>query len=55
MLFVIGSILVFSEETAHAATWLFLIGSVFFGLRSTVTLLREIAYLRAGRCEAVAK
>ncbi len=47
-LFVVGSVLFFSESTTYDATWLFLIGSVFFGLRPTITMLREIAYIRAG-------
>jgi hypothetical protein len=47
LMFVIGSILFFNEDTTYVGTWLFLIGSVFFGLRPTITLMREIAYLRA--------
>ncbi|MGY6708098.1 MAG: YrhK family protein [Rhizobiaceae bacterium] len=54
MLFVVGSILFFSESTVYAGTWLFLIGSVFFGLRPTITLLREIAYMRVGDYDHVA-
>ncbi|MFS4439418.1 YrhK family protein [Paracoccaceae bacterium GXU_MW_L88] len=48
VLFVIGSVLFFSESTTYAATWLFLIGSVLFGARPTITLLREVAYMRSG-------
>jgi hypothetical protein len=48
LFFIVGSALFFREATAYVATWLFLIGSVFFGLRPTITLMREIAYLRAG-------
>ena len=48
LLFIIGSALFFRESTAYAATWLFLVGSIFFGLRPTITLLRELAYIRAG-------
>jgi len=47
-MFVIGSILFFEPETTTAATWLFLIGSIFFGLRPTITMIREIAYIRLG-------
>lgn len=48
VLFIAGSILFFYEDTVYEATWLFLVGSVFFALRPTTTLLRELAYLRAG-------
>ncbi|MCA9473383.1 MAG: YrhK family protein [Nitrospirales bacterium] len=48
VLFIVGSILFFKQSTTYAATWLFLIGSIFFGLRPTTTLLRELAYIRAG-------
>ena len=47
-LFVIGSILFFKETTAYAGTWLFLLGSVMFGLRPMIKLVREIRYLRMG-------
>lgn len=52
-LFIVGSILFFNESTAYAATWLFLVGSIFFGLRPTTTLLREVAYVRAGKYQDV--
>lgn len=48
LLFIVGSVLFFRPETTYAATWLFLIGSIFFAMRPTITLLRELAYLRAG-------
>ncbi len=54
-LFVVGSILFFSEATVIAGTWLFLIGSVFFGLRPSIKLFRELAYLRIGDFGDVAK
>lgn len=47
-LFIVGSALFFDPATTYAATWLFLIGSIFFGLRPATVLLRELAYLRAG-------
>jgi hypothetical protein len=47
-LFVVGSILFFNEATVVAGTWLFLVGSVFFGLRPSIKLVRELAYLRIG-------
>ncbi|WP_306112662.1 MULTISPECIES: YrhK family protein [unclassified Roseovarius] len=52
-LFVIGSILFFSEATTYLGTWLFLIGSVLFGMRPTIKLIREIAYLRVGNYQDI--
>ncbi|MGD8831662.1 MAG: YrhK family protein [Pseudomonadales bacterium] len=53
LLFIVGSILFFRSETTYAATWLFLIGSIFFAMRPTISLLRELAYLRAGDYQEV--
>lgn len=53
VLFVIGSILFFSDSTTHVGTWLFLVGSVLFGLRPTIKLYREFGYLRVGNLEGV--
>lgn len=39
--FVIGSALFFSPTTQEAATWFFLLGSIFFAARPTVRVLRE--------------
>ena len=47
-LFVVGSALFFSASTTYAGTWLFVVGSVLFGLRPSIKLFREIAYLRSG-------
>lgn len=44
--FVIGSALFFSEKTQTAATWLFLIGSVFFAVRPLVHLARDFHMAR---------
>lgn len=55
LLFVIGSILFFSESTTYVATWLFVVGSVLFGLRPTIKLYREIGYLRLGDYDHIAK
>jgi len=55
LLFVVGSILFFDESTVEIGTWLFLIGSVFFGLKPTIRLLREWHMLRAGRLEDLAE
>ena len=46
LMFVVGSVLFFNEETAYLATWLFLVGSIFFGMRPTIKLYRELSYLR---------
>lgn len=46
VLFIVGSILFFQADTTYAATWLFLIGSIFFAVRPTLTLFRELVYLR---------
>ncbi|MGQ7846424.1 YrhK family protein [Granulosicoccus sp. 3-233] len=54
LLFVIGSILFFSQSTTEIGTWLFLIGSILFGMRPTIKLFREIAYLRIGDLEDAA-
>jgi hypothetical protein len=48
VLFVVGSILFFYPKTTDVGIWFFLIGSVFFGLRPTIKLAREFAYLRIG-------
>ena len=48
VLFIIGSALFFSPATTDTATWLFLVGSIFFGLRPTISIVREIAYLSVG-------
>lgn len=46
LLFVVGSILFFRETTTYIGTWMFLIGSIFFGLKPTIKLARELYYLR---------
>lgn len=53
--FVVGSFLFFSASTTYAGTWLFVIGSVLFGLRPSIKLAREWAYIRAGRYDEVIK
>ncbi|WP_371168864.1 YrhK family protein [Aliiroseovarius sp. 2305UL8-7] len=54
-LFVVGSILFFSAATTYAGTWLFLVGSVLFGLRPSIKLYREFAYLRVADYDDLAK
>jgi hypothetical protein len=41
-LFVVGSILFFSESTKTAGTWCFLAGSICFALKPTIRLTREV-------------
>lgn len=45
-MFVVGSALFFFPESQTAATWLFLIGSVFFAARPSVRLMREFHLAR---------
>lgn len=42
ILFVVGSVLFFSESTTYAATWMFLIGSVLFMLRPMIRFARRV-------------
>ncbi|WP_084421247.1 YrhK family protein [Henriciella litoralis] len=44
--FIVGSALFFSEATMVAGTWLFLFGSVFFGVRPVVHLVRDFHMAR---------
>jgi len=55
VLFVIGSVLFFSENTTYFGTWLFVIGSVLFGLRPIIKLYREIGYYRLDDYDDVTK
>ncbi len=50
LLFLVGSILFFSEATVVAGTWLFVTGSVLMLIRPTIRLTRRIhlTQLRAG-------
>ncbi|MCA2010833.1 YrhK family protein [Cereibacter sphaeroides] len=54
-LFVVGSILFLWPETTTTATWLFIIGSVFFGLKPTIRLVRELKLVSLGHMQEVAK
>ncbi len=55
LLFIMGSILFFSENTAYTGTWLFLIGSIFFALKPSIRLIREWHYLQIGEVNTLAK
>jgi len=52
--FVVGSIFFFYPDLTEKGTWLFLIGSILFGIRPTVRLSREINDLRLQRRESSA-
>jgi hypothetical protein len=54
-LFIVGSILFFNENTTYTGTWLFLIGSVFFGLKPCIRLFREWRLLQASEIETLAE
>lgn len=42
VLFIIGSILFFNPASATTGTWMFLVGSIFFAVSPTLTLIREV-------------
>lgn len=44
--FIVGSALFFSEATQTTATWLFLIGSIFFAVRPLVHVARDFHLAR---------
>lgn len=54
MLFVIGSILFFSEQTKVAATFCFLIGSLFFAAKPSIRLVREVWLARLDKADELA-
>lgn len=47
-LFLIGSVLFFWSSTQDTGTWLFVFGSIFFALKPTIRLMRELKYLSMG-------
>lgn len=49
VLFAIGSIMFLYDDLMHAGTWLFIIGSVFFALRPSIRLGRELHLARLGK------
>lgn len=54
-LFIIGSIMFFSEAWTTFGTWLFLTGSLLFGLKPTLRLVKEIKLYRMGNIEDLAE
>lgn len=53
--FLIGSILFFWKAYETAAIWLFVIGSVFFCMKPTLRLAREIHLWRMGKVDELAR
>lgn len=53
--FTVGSVLFFWKATETAAIWLFVVGSLFFLAKPSITLAREIHYIRLGRADTVAQ
>jgi len=48
VLFIVGSIMFFSEAWTTFGTWLFLFGSILFATKPTLRLCREIYLYRMG-------
>lgn len=53
--FLTGSVLFLWSETAEQATWLFILGSVFFFVKPSLHMAREIHLWRMGHIETLAK
>lgn len=53
-LFVVGSILFFSEQTKLAGTVCFLVGSLFFAAKPSIRLVREFWLARLDKVEQLA-
>jgi predicted membrane channel-forming protein YqfA (hemolysin III family) len=51
VLFIAGSILFFDEDTTYMGTWLFLVGSIFYGLKPCIRLVREWRLLKQGHVD----
>lgn len=52
--FVVGSVMFFSEAWTYDATWLFLIGSLFFAAKPSIKIVREIHLYRIGDMQDLA-
>ncbi|QUJ75857.1 YrhK family protein [Sulfitobacter albidus] len=55
LLFVVGSVMFFSEAWQTTGTWLFLIGSLCFAAKPTLRLLREVRLYRMGDAQDLAE
>ncbi len=49
LLFIIGSVMFLYDDLMRAGTWLFIVGSVFFALRPSIRLARELHLARLGK------
>lgn len=54
-LFVVGSILFFSESLMIPGTWCFLVGSLCFALKPTLRLIREVRLARLDDLQQLAE
>ncbi|MEY8840817.1 YrhK family protein [Cribrihabitans sp. XS_ASV171] len=54
-LFVIGSVMFFSESWQTAGTWMFLVGSICFAAKPTLRLAREVKLAAMGDMDDLAK
>jgi hypothetical protein len=54
-LFLVGSMLFFSDQTQNLGTTMFVIGSVCFALKPTLRLVREIHYAAIGDLDDLAR
>lgn len=48
ILFLVGSVLFFYKSLENPAIWCFVIGSVFFALKPTIRIVRELHFLMMG-------
>lgn len=48
LMFVAGSIYFFFPDETFKASWCFLIGSIFFAMKPTIHLVRELQFLLIG-------
>lgn len=55
LLFIVGSIMFFSEAWLIPGTWCFLIGSVLFAIAPSLKLVREVHFWRMGEVERLAR
>jgi hypothetical protein len=55
LLFIVGSVMFFSDAWQTAGTWCFLVGSIFFAFKPTLRVVREIHFYRIGDLEDLAK
>ena len=54
-LFVVGSVMFFSENWQVAGTWCFLIGSICFAAKPTIRLVREVRLAEEGKVKDLAR